>query len=140
MVTSVNSDAPKPAFQPRRLDVLLVDDEPLIRWSLRRALVDRGHHVMEAGHGTEALGLLAVDPERFDVVVLDHRLPDRQDMSLLSDVRRLAPHAAVFMMTAYGDHLMRAEATALGAYGIVDKPFNLAEFVSRIEAACPEAS
>ena len=117
--------------------VLVVDDEPLIRWSLRKGLTARGYQVAEAETGAQALALLTADPERFGVVVLDYRLPDRQDLSLLGDVRRLAPGAAVWMMTAYGDAAMRAGALDLGARAVIDKPFQVAAFIDRIESSEP---
>jgi DNA-binding NtrC family response regulator len=117
------------------LQVLIVDDEALIRWSLRRGLARRGHQVSEAGDGAQGLQLLASEPGRFDVVVLDYRLPDRQDLSLLRDVRRFDPQAVVFMMTAYGDAAMRDQAVSLGVTKVVDKPFQIPAFVSLIESA-----
>jgi DNA-binding NtrC family response regulator len=116
------------------LSVLIVDDEPLIRWSLSKGLTRRGHYVVEADTGKATLERIA-DGRRFDVIVLDYRLADRQDLSLLGDVRRLAPSSAVFMMTAYGDAEMREQALALGARGVVDKPFQVSTFVGMIESA-----
>jgi DNA-binding NtrC family response regulator len=121
------------AFSPTG-DVLIVDDEPLIRWSLRRGLVQRGHHVAEAGDGAEALRQIAADPTRFGVVVLDYRLPDTEDLSLLRDIRRLAPAAAVLMMTAFGDVQMRSDALALGARIVIDKPFQVSAVVALVES------
>ena len=75
------------------LNVLVVDDEPLIRWSLRTGLSRRGHMVTEAPDGANALKMLSADPDRFQVVLLDYRLPDRQDLSLqrVIPVPRAAP-------------------------------------------------
>jgi len=122
---------------PAVLDVLVVDDEPLIRWSLRRGLTRRGHQVVEAGSRAEAMREIESEPARFDVVVLDYRLPDEQTLALLRDIRHMAPASAVFMMTAYGDALMRDEALALGARIVIDKPFQVNEVVSLIESPPP---
>jgi DNA-binding response OmpR family regulator len=119
---------------PGSRHALVVDDEPLIRWSLCRALAARGYEATEAGDGAGALRALERDPARFSLVLLDYRLPDRHDLTLLSDVRRLAPAAAVFMMTAFADSDMAERAVAMGARGVVDKPFQLREFVARIES------
>jgi len=120
--------------KPSALDVLVVDDEPLIRWSLRRGLAQRGHQVVEAGNAAEALTLLAAEPGRFHVVILDFRLPDRQDLTLLKDVRELSPLSCVLMMTAYGDATMRSDALALGARVVIDKPFQVNAVISLVEA------
>src|SRR6188508_1416947 len=92
---------PPDAEKPPQLVVLVVDDEPLIRWSLRQALLDRGHLVSTAATGAEALHEVSNAARPFDVVLLDYRLPDRQDLTLLEDVRRLSPGSVVVMMTAY---------------------------------------
>jgi DNA-binding NtrC family response regulator len=118
-------------------DVLIVDDEPLIRWSLRRGLVKRGYRVAEAGDGAEALRQLQTDPGRFGVVILDFRLPDSHDLSLLRAIRRLVPSAAVLMMTAFGDAPMRDESIALGARIVIDKPFQVSAVVALVESPPP---
>ena len=128
-------DAVRPDTLPPTLSVLVVDDEPLIRWSLKRAFCKRGHEVIEAADAAEALSALALRDQRFDVVLLDYRLPDCRDSSLLEAVRTLAPDAAVFMMTAYGDEPMRASAHTLGAKAVVDKPFDVGVLVAMIEGS-----
>jgi two-component system response regulator HydG len=115
--------------------VLVVDDEPLIRWSLRKGLTNRGYMVAEAETGAEALSLLRNRADGFQAVVLDYRLPDRRDLSLLREVRALSPATAVWMMTAFGDDDMKTEALKLGAQAVVDKPFQVARFVQLIESA-----
>ena len=122
------------------LEVLIVDDEPLIRWSLRTGLSRRGHTVTEAADGRTALACLSADPERFQVVLLDYRLADRQDLSLLRDIRKLCPSCTVIMMTAFADPLMRDEAMSLGARAVIDKPFQVAAVVALAEAHSSEES
>jgi DNA-binding NtrC family response regulator len=117
------------------LRVLVVDDEDLIRWTLAKALRKRGHIVVEAADGQTGLAALSGAHEPFQIVLLDYRLPDRQDLSLLEDVKHVSPKSVVFIMTAFGDQDMRARAAASGARAIVDKPFRVAEFVTLIETA-----
>jgi two-component system, NtrC family, response regulator PilR len=105
------------------LHVLVVDDEPLIRWSLAETLQDAGHTVAEAGSAESALRTLT--DGRFEVVLLDYRLPDSNDLNLLSTIRRLSPQSAVIMMTAFGTPEVTQGALALGAYRIVPKPFEV---------------
>jgi DNA-binding response OmpR family regulator len=122
---------PQPPQGP--FSVLIVDDEPLIRWSLRRAFQDRGHVAATASTGAEALA--ALSSGRYEAIILDYRLPDRQDLSLLTEVRRLAPESAVTMMTAFADETMRGDAIRFGARAVVDKPFQLKAFVAQVEAS-----
>lgn len=117
------------------LSVLVVDDEPLIRWSVRQGLADRGHQVTTAATGADAINEIGAAGRIFDVVLLDYRLPDRQDLTLLDDVRRLCPESVVMMMTAFGDDGMRTGACERGARAVVDKPFQLTSLVSLVESA-----
>jgi DNA-binding NtrC family response regulator len=120
------------------LRVLIVDDEPLIRWSLAETLADSGHSVSEAGDAEAAVHLLTDGDHVFDVILLDYRLPDSNDLSLLATIRRVAPSSAVLMMTAFGTPEVAAGALQLGAYRVVPKPFevqDIAELVLQAHAA-----
>ena len=127
--------SPQMAEKSPPLQVLVVDDEPLIRWSLVEALGDRGHLVDEAGDGASAVNLLA-GGRRFDVVVLDYRLPDSNDLQLLEMIRNLSPDSTVIMMTAFGTPEMVEGALRLGAYRVVPKPFDLHD-MARLVAEAP---
>lgn len=135
MNSKTAANIPLPAENPARLAVLVVDDEPLIRWSLREALLGRGHSVATAANGADAINEIAHASRSFNVVILDYRLPDRQDLTLLEDVRRLSPESVVVMMTAFGDDNMRNGARERGAHSVVDKPFQVLSFVSLVELA-----
>jgi two-component system response regulator HydG len=113
------------------LRVLVVDDEALIRWSLAETLTDDGLSVAEAKDGESALRMLA-DAGPFDVVVLDYRLPDSNDLNLLASIRRAAPETAVVMMTAFGTPEMSNAALQLGAYRVVAKPFDMHEMTELV--------
>jgi DNA-binding NtrC family response regulator len=121
--------------KPACLAILIVDDEPLIRWSLREAFAARGHQVATAGTGAEALLALMAGPTRFGVVILDYCLPDRHDLSLLDDVRAASPRSIVVMMTAFADGEMRTRALGRGVHAVVDKPFQVKSFVSLVESS-----
>lgn len=116
------------------LRVLVVDDEPLIRWSVSETLGQAGHKVTEASDGASALRSLAIGPPP-DVVLLDFRLPDSRDLTLLADVRRRAPSAAVVMMTAFGETDVADGAEALGACRVIDKPVDMRELDGIVRAA-----
>ena len=67
--------------------------------------------------------------ERFDVILLDYRLPDSDDLALLANVRRLSPHTPVVLMSAFGAPEVVQGALDLGANRIVSKPFDMNEIV-----------
>src|SRR5580765_6968583 len=114
-----------------RLRVLVVDDEPLIRWSLSETLEQSGHVVAEAGDAQSALRAVSAHGP-FDVVLLDYRLPDSNDLNLLATIRRLAPASAVIMMTAFGTPEVMAGAVKLGAYQVMPKPFEVHEVAALV--------
>jgi DNA-binding NtrC family response regulator len=106
--------------------VLVVDDEPLIRWSVCETLSDLGYDVEQASDAAAALRAVTTAARPFEVVVLDLRLPDMNDLSLLGTLRQLLPGAALILMTAFGTAEIIEDARALGAT-VLDKPFELDE-------------
>ena len=119
------------------LRVLVIDDEALIRWSVSETLADRGYAVVETGDAKGARSAVDADHD-FDVVLLDYRLPDSDDLSLLASIRRAAPLAQVILMTAFGRPDVVHGALELGAYRVVNKPFELdamADLVAQASAA-----
>lgn len=120
--------------------VLVVDDEPLIRWSLTETLADCGYQVVESSDGHGAKTAVRDASREFDVVLLDYRLPDTEDLSLLASIRRLSPHAQVILMTAFGTPEVVRGALDLGAYRVVSKPFEMqdvAKLVAQAHACRP---
>ena len=105
---------------------LVVDDEPLIRWSVAESLVSLGLTVEEAPDAATALKMVTTAALPYDVVVLDLRLPDMQDLSLLGTLRQLLPRAVLILMTAFGTQTIEAGARALGAT-VLSKPFELGD-------------
>lgn len=115
--------------------VLVVDDEALIRWSLSEMLGERGYMVTEAADGRMALAAIQTASEPFDVVLLDYRLPDSADLRLLQRVRKLAPTSQVIMITAHSSPELIQGATALGAYRVVSKPFEVESVAELVQQA-----
>ena len=119
----------------RHLRILVVEDEALIRWSIAETLGQAGHTVMEAQNAASAMKALKDAGEEIDVVLLDYRLPDSNDLGLLAHVRRLQPRSAVVMMTAYGTPEVTEGALALGAYRVMGKPFDMRALESLVVEA-----
>lgn len=113
--------------RPRPRTALVVDDEALIRWSVSETLSDLGFVVAQAADGASALSAIGDAGTAFDVVVLDLRLPDVNDLSLLGRVRELLPLSTVVLMTAFGTAEIVAAALELGVIGVLNKPFELTE-------------
>ena len=131
----MNSQARVREADEPRARVLVVDDEPLIRWSIAEALTDCGYAVVEAGTGRAAIQETAGAARPFGVIVLDLRLPDSDNLSLLTRLQSLAPGARIILMTAHGTGEVADEARALGAFGFVNKPFELSAMASLVTEA-----
>lgn len=111
--------------------ILIVDDEPAIGWSLRELLADDGHEVAVAASAEAALETCA--GFRPDVILLDVRLPGRDGIAALPDLRRIVPQAPIIVMTAFGDLDTAVRAVNAGARDYLVKPFDL-ERVSDVVA------
>jgi DNA-binding NtrC family response regulator len=118
------------------LRVLVVEDELLIRWSIAETLAHAGHVVMEADDGAMAVRALRECTLPVDAVVLDYRLPDSNDLTLLATLRRLSPNSAVILMTAFGTPEVAKGALDLGVYQVVHKPFDMHDLEPLLLEAC----
>ena len=115
--------------------VLIVDDEPLIRWSLAETLLELGYDVSEAVNGQTALQALSGTRAPFHVAVLDYRLPDSNDLKLLAAVRRMSPCTQVILMTAFATPEVILGAQQLGVYRVVHKPFEMNDISDLVQQA-----
>ena len=116
------------------MQVLIVDDEPLIRWSMAETLAQVGHSVTEAHDAQEALERLSKGPTP-DVILLDFRLPDSCDLRLLETIRRMVPTSRIVMMTAYGSQEVLDNAVRLGVFRVITKPVEMGELDLLVKAA-----
>jgi DNA-binding response OmpR family regulator len=121
-----------------QLRILAVDDERLIRMSLRYALGREGYAVDTASDGAEAMALLG--ERTYDLIVLDLRLPDVSGLELLRYVRRLYPEAKVILVTASSNAPSCAEARQAGAASVLLKPFKLSALAEETRRVMGEAS
>ena len=106
----------------------------MIRWSVTESLSDLGFDVEQAPDAAAALRTVTTTASPFDVVVLDLRLPDMDDLSLLGTLRQLLPAATLILMTAFGTPEIVAGAAGIGAV-VIDKPFELNELRRLVLAA-----
>ena len=115
--------------------ILVVDDEPHIRFLFRKVLESVGHSVFEAVNGQEALGILATHPSPFDLIVLDVRMPHMDGFALLPILRRqpVSAHIPVIIATAHGDKIPQPLEHEIN--GHLTKPFTRQKLINIVNDA-----
>ena len=103
------------------LKVLVVDDEPIVRESLRDWLEDAGHNVLVADNGARALEIIRQEEPR--VAIVDLVMPGMDGITLLKQAKALCPETEIIIITAYGTIPTAISAVREGAYDYIEKPF-----------------
>src|SRR4029079_10482171 len=112
--------------------ILVVDDEPLIRWTLGERPSQDGHTVAEAETARYALARAGPD---IDLVLLDFKLPDSDGLQVLKSMKAQDPDVPVILLTAFSSIETAVEAMKKGAYHYANKPFNLDELSLVVQKA-----
>ena len=102
--------------------VLIVEDDVSFCTMLKTFLEKKDYEVNTAFTATEGLNFLA--RENFDLVISDVRLPDKEGLEILREVRSKQPEGQVIMMTSYAEIKMAVQAMKEGAFDYIAKPFN----------------
>jgi len=121
-----------------RPQVLVVDDELLIRQSLHAVVADEGFSVAAAETAAEAWR--AFERDRPDIVLLDLVLADGSGLDLLKRMKEVAPSIKVVVISAHGSFEHAVGAMKLGAYDFIKKPFELEEVVATVRNAARTSS
>jgi two-component system response regulator HydG len=129
MTETPASPAPAPAEPPARL--LVVDDEPPHRDSLRRIFERAGYDVLVAEDGAAALALLREQPVQ--LILTDLVMPRMDGLELLEAARTVQPEAELVVMTAYGTVENAVDAMRRGAYDFIAKPIRRGEVLACVE-------
>jgi DNA-binding NtrC family response regulator len=104
------------------VNILIVDDEPIMRESLSDWLRDDGYSVVAADSGTRALKLLPT--ESWNVMIVDLKMPGMDGIELMGEVKKTSPDVPIIIMTAYATVDTAVRAMREGAYDYVVKPFD----------------
>ena len=111
--------------------VLIVEDEPHIRFLIAKVLMDAEHHVQEAGDGLEGLHALYASPQSLDLIILDIQMPKMDGFQFLDLLRRQPFYVPVIVLTAHRNLAARVEER--GADGYLSKPFNRKQLLAMVE-------
>ena len=110
--------------------ILVVDDEQLIRWSLKDRLSEQGYRIIEADTAASAI---TRSEEGVDLVLLDYKLPDGDGLQVLKKLKERDPDVLVILLTAFSSIETAVEAMKHGAYHYANKPFNLDEIALMVD-------
>ena len=108
-------------------NILIIDDEPLMRLSISDALKAEGYNIASVESGGE--GLKAIKDNAYDIVITDLKLPEVDGLQILKGCRQYSPVTKILMITAHGSVETAVEAMKLGAYDYITKPFSMEEML-----------
>ncbi|WP_404448522.1 response regulator transcription factor [Sutcliffiella horikoshii] len=120
-------------------NILLAEDESVLRMLITDTLEDEGHHVVEACSGKEAVDILEAG-KSFDLVILDYMMPVYTGLEVLTKMKTMGLNhiPPVLMLTAKSQKSVRDAVLASGASGFMSKPFSPMELAERVEALLNE--
>jgi len=122
--------------QPGKGQILVVDDEEMIRYLLENVLSQQGYQVTCVGSGREALTRL--EEVSYDLVLTDLLMPGMDGIELLRRIRLTCPQTDVLVITGHASVETAVQAMKEGAYSYLTKPFNMDELVMTVRN-CLEA-
>jgi CheY-like chemotaxis protein len=113
----------------------MIDDNPLLRDLLGGALTTMGYVVTSAANGAEAFEAIAHN--KFDVVITDLLMPEKDGIEVIGELRRKQPEARIVAMSGGGrgsrDHYLQT-ASGLGAHAVLGKPFSVSELTAALDS------
>ena len=118
---------------PELTSILVVDDLPIVRFSLQRILTKAGYRVREAEHVAGALAVLAEDT--IDLILCDIQMPGASGLDLVKAIEPRIPDTSVVMVSSLEDAEIAIECLQQGAFGFVLKPFQPREILVQVSGA-----
>lgn len=117
--------------------LLIVDDEPAIRWALQKTLQRMNFEISEVETGEQAIAL--VRTVHFDAVLLDIGMPGMDGIETCKEIRKLMPLLGIVMLTVKNTEEDKIQALDAGADDYITKPFHVGELAARLRAAVRRA-
>ncbi len=113
-----------------KANILVVDDEEVVRLLFKETLEELGHAVMVAGNGFEGLEL--VKQRDFDLVFLDLKMPEMVGDELFGRIKEIKPRLPVTIISGYPDSGMMKRSLAQGPFGVMNKPFSESDIINAV--------
>lgn len=119
-------------------NILVVDDEQIVRDFFKDVALSMGGHVETAPDGDIAVEKCR--KQHFDIVFMDMRMPHMNGLEACKNILRLDPSTKVVMMSGYSDDRMMEEAITSGAIARISKPFDLKSILELIDCAIKQVN
>lgn len=114
--------------------LLLVEDEAAIREFEAINLERAGYTAIQAGSGEEALELYDIEPDSFDIALLDISMPGMDGFELCKELRKRSASLGIIMLTARTQEMDKISGLMLGADDYITKPFSPSELLARVDS------
>lgn len=115
--------------------ILVVDDEPLIRVLVRRILGEQGYRIKEAASGDQAIAILKASGSEIDLLLTDMKMPGMHGTELATIARSMLPDLPVLYMSGYSEELSKLQSAEF-----IEKPFNRNSMLNKIRTAFAAAA
>jgi two-component system cell cycle sensor histidine kinase/response regulator CckA len=122
----------RPAAKDARERILLVDDEPQVRESVKRLLVGQGYTVVEASNANDAIRIYDAAESEIDLVLTDVTMPGMSGYDLAEHLRTRAPDLPIVFMSGYAENPLGSGAVGGSRTGYIQKPFQVEILVERL--------
>ncbi len=113
-----------------KANILVVDDEEVVRLLFKETLEEAGHRVITAEIASKGLEL--VEHRDFDLVFIDLKMPGMDGAELFRQIKAIKPKLPVTIITGYPDSDMMAQAMAHGPFGVMKKPFGESDIMTAV--------
>ena len=119
--------------------ILLVEDEPGVRGPIRRVLLAKGYHVLEAANGAEALELATAHEGSIDLLLTDVVMPVMGGAELARHLREVRPQVRILFMTGFSPEAIASHGVLAPETTLLQKPFTVEELVLSVARALQSA-
>ena len=132
---SVLADSVSKSSPPKAARILVVDDDDAVRRSVTRALRFEGHVVAAAASGEEALEVLRVGADGFEIVISDVMMRGMSGVDLCEKIRASHPNTRVILISGYPGSHFSDRSLSVEQFDLIQKPFTPMQLAERVQAA-----
>jgi DNA-binding response OmpR family regulator len=115
------------------LRILAVDNEPMVGFSLRYVFGDSRYELTCADSGAAALANLDANPDPYDVIIVDQKMPYLSGVELVGAIRKRGLNGKIMVLSAHLSSEARADYARMDVHETFDKPFDVAELRSAVD-------